>query len=142
LPRGPFPAARATEIAARTVSYFIEHWQRHGFGVWAVVDKASGAVIGQCGLNNLAEAPETEVLYLLDRPFWRQGLATEAAQASIDAGFDDVGLQRIVGLTVPDNLASQQVLHKIGLRYEKDATFFGMRMRYFSLDASHRRFID
>jgi RimJ/RimL family protein N-acetyltransferase len=138
LPRGPFAPERARDIAARTISHFSEHWGRHGFGVWAVVDEASGALIGQCGLNNLAEAPETEVLYLLDWPFWGQGLATEAAQAAGDVAFHQVGLKRIVGLTAPENVASQRVLGKIGLHYERDAMFFGMTVCYFA--ASHPKF--
>lgn len=134
LPRGPYPAERAHDIAQRTISYFIEHWQRRGFGVWAVVDKASGDLIGQCGLNVLEEAPETEVLYLLDRPYWGRGLATEAARRAVLCGFHDVGLTRIVGLTKPENIMSQRVLEKAGLRYERDATFFGMTVRYFIVE--------
>jgi len=138
LPRGPYPAARAPDIARRTIEYFMQHWERHGYGVWAVVEKASGDLIGQCGLNILEEAPETEVLYLLDRPYWGRGLATEAARSAVAAGFKDVGLERIVGLTVPDNAASQRVLTKIGLRYERDATFFGITVRYFAMNRQPR----
>jgi RimJ/RimL family protein N-acetyltransferase len=138
LPRGPYANDKAPDIARRTIEYFIGHWREHGYGVWAVVDRDSGRLIGQCGLNNLKEAPEVEVLYLLDRPFWGRGLATEGARAALDVGFDQLGLQRIVGLTVPENLASQRVLQKAGLHYEKDATFFGMQVRYFALEAGAR----
>lgn len=138
LPRGPYPAEKAPEIAQRTVAYFIEHWEKLGFGVWAVTDAVSGALIGQCGLNHLAASDEFEVLYLLDRPFWGVGLATEAAQAAVDVGFDWVGLERIIGLTAPENVASQRVLRKIGLRYEEDAQYFGMQVKYFALDRSAR----
>ena len=134
LARGPYAADKARDGALRTISYFIEHWESHDFGVWAVVDKVSGALIGQCGLNTLQEAPEVEVLYLFDRPYWGRGLATEAAQAAVDAGFDHVGLARIVGLTRPENTASARVLQKIGLRYEKHARFFGLDVLYFALD--------
>jgi [ribosomal protein S5]-alanine N-acetyltransferase len=138
LPRGPYPAEKAPEIAQRTVAYFIEHWEKLGFGVWAVTERASAALIGQCGLNHLAASDEIEVLYLLDRPFWGAGLATEAAQAAVDIGFDGVGLDRIIGLTTPQNLASQRVLHKIGLRYEDDAVYFGMDVKYFALNRAAR----
>ncbi|MBV8460798.1 MAG: GNAT family N-acetyltransferase [Candidatus Eremiobacteraeota bacterium] len=134
LPRGPFKADEALGIARRVIEHFITHWEDHGFGVWAVVEKTSGDLIGQCGLNTLAEAPETEVLYLLDRPYWGRGLATEAARSAVEIGFQAVGLQRIVGLTMPDNVASQRVLTKAGLRYERDATFFGVNVRYFAIN--------
>jgi RimJ/RimL family protein N-acetyltransferase len=138
LPRGPYAADQARDVALRTVSYFIEHWKQHGFGVWAVIDRASGALIGQCGLNTLEEAPEVEVLYLLDRLYWGRGLATEAAQVSVNVGFDLVGLQRIVGLTHPDNVASQRVLQKIGLHHKKRARFFGIDVFIFALDRDER----
>lgn len=138
LPRGPYPAEQAPEIAQRTVAYFIKHWEKLGFGVWAVTDARSGTLIGQCGLNHLAASDEIEVLYLLDRPYWGAGLATEAAQAAVDVGFDQLGLERIIGLTTPQNVASQRVLQKIGLRYEDDAQYFGMQVRYFALDRCAR----
>jgi ribosomal-protein-alanine N-acetyltransferase len=138
LPRGPYAADKARDVALRTISYFIDHWKKHGFGVWAVLDKESGALIGQCGLETLEEAPEVEVLYLFDRSYWGRGLATEAAQAAVNAGFDQAGLQRIVGLTHPDNVASQRVLRKIGLHYKKRARFFGIDVFYFDLDRVER----
>ena len=138
LARGPYPVDKARDAALRTISYFIEHWEVHDFGVWAVVEKASSTLIGQCGLNTLEEAPEVEVLYLLDRPYWGRGLATEAAQTAVDVGFDHVGLPRIVGLTRPENIASQRVLQKIGLRYERRARFFGLDVLYFALDREER----
>ena len=134
LPRGPFKADEARGIARRVIEHFIKHWEDHGFGVWAVIEKTSGDLIGQCGLNTLAEAPETELLYLLDRSYWGRGLATEAARSAVEIGFLAVGLQRIVGLTMPDNVASQRVLTKAGLRYERDATFFGVNVRYFAIN--------
>lgn len=138
LPRGPYPADKAAEIAQRTVAYFIEHWEKFGFGVWAMTDSATGALIGQCGLNHLEASDEVEVLYLLDRPYWGIGLATEAAKAAVDVGFDRIGLERIIGLTTPQNLASQRVLQKVGLRYEEDAVYFGMQVRYYALDRAAR----
>ncbi len=95
-------------------------------------------LVGQCGLNLLVEAPEVEVLYLLDRPYWGRGLGTEAARSAVDVGFDQVGLDRIVGLTMPANLASQRVLQKAGLHYEKMARFFGIEVRYFAVNKDHR----
>jgi RimJ/RimL family protein N-acetyltransferase len=138
LPRGPYPADKAHDIALRTVSYFIEHWEQYDFGVWAVLDKASGTLIGQCGLNTLEESSEVEVLYLFDRSYWGHGLATEAAQLAVNVGFDHVGLQRIVGLTHPDNIASQRVLQNVGLRYQKRARFFGIDVFYFAVDRAER----
>jgi len=138
LPRGPFASADVPAISRRVIDHFISHWQRHPFGTWAVVDQSSGAFVGQAGLNRLQEAPEVEVLYALAKPWWGRGLASEAARAAVGFGFDEAGLERIVGLTLPGNVASERVLANAGLHYEKDATFFGMRVRYFALDRAAR----
>lgn len=134
LPRGPFLPQDARAISERILNHFLEHWQRHGFGAWGLLDKASRQLIGQCGLNYLPESPEVEVLYLLAQAAWGRGLATEAARASVSYGFETVGLERIVGITMPENIASQRVLEKAGLRYEKDAMFYGVHAKYFALN--------
>ncbi|HLW37738.1 MAG TPA: GNAT family N-acetyltransferase [Candidatus Eremiobacteraceae bacterium] len=134
LPRGPFAPEEARAISTRVLDHFIGHWERHEFGVWGVVEATTGLLIGQCGLNYLPDNPEVEVLYLLARAAWGRGLATEAACASVQYGFEVVGLNRIVGITMPENVASQRVLTKAGLRYEKDAMFYGIHAKYFALN--------
>lgn len=134
LPRGPFAPEQARAVSERVLTHFIAHWEEHGFGAWAVVEKATGRFVGQCGLNYLPDDPEVEVLYLLAQAVWGRGLATEGARASVGYGFDQAGLARIVGITMPENIASQRVLEKAGLRYEKDGTFYGVHARYFALN--------
>ena len=53
------------ERAGRVLKYFGEHWQKHGFGDWAVTAKADGELIGHCGLNFVPEVGEVEVEYSL-----------------------------------------------------------------------------
>jgi len=98
----------------------------------------SGVLLGQCGLNHLPPGDEIEVLYLLERACWGQGLATEAAAAALRCGFDELSLERIVGITLAGNAASQRVLEKVGLRYEKDARFFDCDCRYYACDRPKR----
>lgn len=134
LARGPFNPQDAREVSARVLKHFINHWQVHGFGAWAAIDKTTQLLIGQCGLNYIPDHPEVEVLYLLARAAWGRGLATEGARAAVRYGFEQVGLQRIVGITMPANVASQRVLEKAGLRYEKDGVFYGVHAKYFALN--------
>jgi RimJ/RimL family protein N-acetyltransferase len=101
------------------------HWDQWGYGWWAVCLKDAPKVIGWCGLGYLEESGETEVLYMLDTPFWGKGIATEAARASLRYGFEKTDLQRIIALSFPENIASQRVMQKCGLRYEKEAPYFG-----------------
>ena len=75
------PKTMTREESSQQVSQFISHWQQRGFGLWAVEEKASGAFIGRIGLMVHDDWPEgehkTEVGWMLDRPHWGRGLATE-----------------------------------------------------------------
>ncbi len=96
------------------IAQFMRHWEEHGFGLWAVEEKASGAFIGFIGLLYQEEWPEgehkTEVGWRLDRSFWERGLATEGARASVRHGFERLDLERIISITVPQNGASRRVM--------------------------------
>jgi RimJ/RimL family protein N-acetyltransferase len=62
----------------------------------------------------------------LGKPYWGRGLATESAEAGLDFGFITLGLQEIIGIVHPENIASQGVLKKIGMQFVKQAQYFGM----------------
>jgi RimJ/RimL family protein N-acetyltransferase len=95
----------------------IADYQKHGFGRWACVLKKSGEVIGFAGLKYLDELKEVDIGYRLLPGYWGFGLATEAARAAIAHGFARLGLQMIIGLVLPDNVASVRVLEKCGLMF-------------------------
>ena len=127
------------EIVEKWVNHHWQHWQDHGYGWWAVASKQGGQLLGWCGLNILDETGETEVLYLLKRAVWGQGLASEAARASVDYGFREVKLDKIVGLVHPENFASQRVLEKCGLTYETKLHMWGMDLLRYIIYATHRQ---
>ena len=83
-----------------------------------VCDRADGQVIGQSGLRFVDEVGETEILYAYSRSSWGRGLATEAGRATLDFGFEQTPLQRIVAYAVPDNTASTRVMEKLGMTDE------------------------
>ena len=125
LARGPFLGAEAARRSRLALGLFIDHWKEHGFGVWAVIDRASGALIGQCGLKYLPESPEVEILYALDTPYWGQGIATEAAQAALRHGFEWTRLDRIVAVAMPRHHRSLRVMEKLGMSYEGMVEVYG-----------------
>jgi RimJ/RimL family protein N-acetyltransferase len=106
------------EAAERELGRIIGHWKRHGYGRWAVVH-GDGRMIGWCGIEYLKELGETEIAYLLDRGYWNRGYATEAARFSVEFGLDELGLEKIIALAFPENIASRRVMEKIGMVYEK-----------------------
>jgi ribosomal-protein-alanine N-acetyltransferase len=98
-----------------------------------VTDKITGQFIGHCGLNFVLEAGEVEVLYALRTDRWGQGIATEAARASVRFGFENANLVRLIALAVPENIASRRVMEHLGFVYEKDTHHFGLDLVQYAL---------
>ena len=83
--------------------------------------KETGKFIGRCGLLpwTIDGQNEVEVAYTIARNYWGQGLATEAAQAILNYGFEKLGFSRLICLIDEKNIASQRVATKIGMAFEK-----------------------
>ncbi len=92
------------------------------FSLWATVEKKTNRFIGRCGLLawDLEGRKETEVGYMIAKSHWGSGHATEAARAVRDYGFERLGFDRLISLIHPDNVASQRVATKNGMRHERD----------------------
>jgi RimJ/RimL family protein N-acetyltransferase len=115
---------------ASTAAYLerhVVHWSEHGFGFWMLRDRATDASAGLAGLRclRLDDIDEVEVGYGFLPAFWGRGLATEIAMACVDHAFDRLQLPSLVALTKDSNVASQQVLRKAGLTYDRDVTHEG-----------------
>jgi ribosomal-protein-alanine N-acetyltransferase len=116
---------------AGTVAYLemnVKHWADHGFGMWMLRDRASNAVVGRAILRHLdvEGVDEVETGYGFKPEYWGRGLATEVAEACVRIGFDQLGLDSIVAITTPANIASQRVMQKAGLAYERDILHAGV----------------
>jgi len=98
------------------------YYAQYGFGLWATVEKETGAFIGRCGLLpwTIEGRSEVEVAYMLAKAWWGQGLATEAAQAILTYGFEKLPVTRLICLIDASNQASVSVATKIGMTYERD----------------------
>jgi RimJ/RimL family protein N-acetyltransferase len=108
------PMSRADSDAL--LARFRDQMEHAPYGRWAVEHRATGELVGFLGLGNHPVAPEgPEIGWRFGPTWWRQGLATEAATAVRDLAFDRLGLERIVSVTVPDNVASLGVMRRIGL---------------------------
>ena len=117
----------ATEVAlAAFHPMLVEHWERHGFGPFAlesVEAGSAGAFLGFAGvaypayLPALAERPE--IGWRLARAAWGRGLATEAALAARDHAFAVLGLPELIAIVHPENERSQAVARKLGMHVER-----------------------
>ncbi len=134
------------EKAERYISHQLSHWEKYGYGHWAVTTPAEGQVVGWNGLEFLPETEETEVAYLLSRSARGKGIATEAARAAVEFGFHSAGLASIIGLVHPENEPSIRVLEKSGLRFIDNKVYFGMEMRRYRIERSefdeHRKALE
>ncbi len=94
----------------------------------------SGDLIGLCGLRFLPDFDGVEALWTIDPDHWGQGLASEAAAASLDYGFGPAGLQQIFAITLPDNLASRGVMEKLGMGYRRSLEWKGFPIVYYDIE--------
>lgn len=97
----------------------LDSYQRHGFGLYLVVEKSSCAAAGICGLIRRQSLDDVDVGFALLPEFWRRGYASEAAAAVIELGRTTFGLHRIVAVTQADNVGSIRTLQKLGMRFER-----------------------
>lgn len=88
----PDPTPPPIEKVKRFISNQKTHWEQYGYGNWGIVRDGEKEIIGWAGLQFLPETGETEVGYLLNRPYWGKGYATEAACLSIEFGFKKLPL--------------------------------------------------
>lgn len=117
---GPMSRDQTDELLARIRS----HWQQHGFGLYAVEVKDSGAFIGFIGLAIPSFLPDVlpavEVGWRLAREHWGKGYATEGARASVRFGFDELALRQIISIIDPGNTASIRVAERLEMARGRD----------------------
>ena len=100
--------------------YLNGHPEHPELGLWATIHKETGKFIGRCGLLpwEIDGKLEVEIAYLLDKTYWHQGLATDAALGIMKYGFENLNLSRLICLMHPENLASRRVAERIGMKLE------------------------
>jgi ribosomal-protein-alanine N-acetyltransferase len=113
------------EETAVRLRRMMDHWQAHGYGIWAVIRKEDRRFIGRCGIANVHDDEEHELVYTFARASWGQGYATEAARAAVEYGFMQLKFPRVIALAVAENLASRNVMRKLGMTFEKVIPFMG-----------------
>ena len=120
-----FPDGTQTyEQTKEEIEWIIDvYYGKYGYGLWATIYKETGAFIGRCGLIPWKSDDgklDIEVAYLLDKPYWGRGLATEAALAIRDYGFEQLGLPRLICMMYPDNVASVRIAEKMGMTLDHE----------------------
>ena len=114
-----------------TVAYLernLAHWREYGFGIWMLRARETRAMIGRAVLRHLDidGTDEIEVGYGFLPDWWGRGLATEIARACVQIGRERLSFGSMVAITLATNRASQRVMEKAGLTYERELIYAGL----------------
>jgi RimJ/RimL family protein N-acetyltransferase len=122
-----FPERLTPAQSDAQIAVFEEHFDQHGFGMWALELRASGELIGFTGMDlatyDAPFAPAVEIGWRLARHAWGAGYATEAALAALAFGFEELELDSIVAATTPANVRSRAVMERIGMTHDASEDF-------------------
>lgn len=124
-------------LVAREVEELMAHWERLGFGHWAIEERATGLMVGRTGIKRHDDwdlDPEnTEVGWLYARSRWGRGYATEAALAAVRFAFEELDRPEVISIAHVDNAASQRVMEKAGLKRQGERPWRGMDVAWWAL---------
>jgi ribosomal-protein-alanine N-acetyltransferase len=119
-----FDRAGVEEWIARNRRRYVEN----GHGLWAMILKSTGELIGDCGVTvqEVDGESELEIGYHLRRDHWGQGYATEAAQACRDWVFANRNVDHVISLIRPENMPSRRVAERNGMTIWKEIDWRGL----------------
>jgi ribosomal-protein-alanine N-acetyltransferase len=124
------------ETAEEVVESSLASFGQHGFGFWTVSLRERDELIGFCGLRHFTDdfgaGPDVEILYGVAPAYWKQGIASEAAQAVLQFGFEQAGLETIQAGADPPNVASIRVMEKLGMRFARQTCIHGLDAVYYA----------
>jgi RimJ/RimL family protein N-acetyltransferase len=104
---------------------FIASYEKHGYGLYAVVMLGTATLAGICGLVKRETLPQPDLGFAFLPAYWSQGLAREAAQATLQHARKTIGLKQILAVTHPENEASMRLLQKLGFTFQEMIQFPG-----------------
>ena len=115
----------------------LARYENDGFGRCAVIWRATGELVGDCGLvrTQVEGQDEIELGWVVRRSHWGMGIATEAGAAWRDHAFGELGLGRIVSMIGERNVASRRVAEKLGMRVEREAMWGGLTHLMYAMRA-------
>jgi len=126
---------RSFEVTKDYLKGYFADYKRYGFGLCAAILKATGRMVGRCGLIPVQKKTglEGELVFMLKKEYWGRGLATEFSRAMIGYAFEKLRLSRVYAKADKNNLAAIRVLEKIGMHLvrstPKEATYEICRSR-------------
>jgi [ribosomal protein S5]-alanine N-acetyltransferase len=130
-----YPASFSRNDVRCWIDRWIASYAENGYGLYAMVLKSTGDVIGDCGhaKQDVDGATEIEIGYHVLRMLQGRGYATEAARACLEYGFAKLGAKKLISLIRPENLPSRRVAEKMGMSVEKEISRKGFTHLVYSI---------
>ncbi|MEM9159155.1 MAG: GNAT family N-acetyltransferase [Verrucomicrobiota bacterium] len=128
-----YPTPYTEEKVRYWIDRFCESYVKNGFGLWIVVEKETGVVVGDCGLilQSLEGVDEVEIGYHFNKKYWGRGYATEAAAGCRQYAFEELGLKRVISLIRPENKPSWRVAERNGMKIERELIWWELKHRVY-----------
>jgi [ribosomal protein S5]-alanine N-acetyltransferase len=121
--------------SAEELGGHLRHQDRHGFALWAAEERATGELVGEVGLQLLeGRGPEVEIGWAVSAAGRGRGLAHEASARWLQAGFEELGLERIVAVVLPGNVASRRLSERLGMHEEGVRHVYGHEHVVYAID--------
>jgi ribosomal-protein-alanine N-acetyltransferase len=121
------------EAVTRRMGFYLECYEKFGFGQCLMIWKENGEPIGLSGLQPLENTGEIEVGYSIIPEYWRLGIGYECALAWLRHGFETAGLERIVAVADRENTGSWRIMEKCGMHFEGIQEHYGMPVVYYAI---------
>lgn len=126
-------ALQNPEMITKRLDFYLDCYEKHGFGLCAMHWKETGELFGWSGIQPLDGTDEIEVGYGMIPEYWRKGIGFECAKAWLDFGFKEKNLERIVAVASPENVGSWRIMEKLGMTREKYGEHYGMYCVFYAI---------
>ncbi len=128
----PLFPEREKELAY-TAAYRENVYESYGFGVWTVIEKTTGEIIGRVGISYRPGYPDPELGFMIGVPYQRKGFALETCKACLEFGREQ-SFDRIIALVQPGNAASEALCGQLGMEAQGETEDGGIRYTLFAID--------
>ena len=117
-----YPSPYDADGTVRWLKWSLDNYQKYGFGLWAIELKRSGKFIGDCGITmqNIDGQNLPEIGYHINKNYWRQGYAKEAAKAVRDWIFKNTSFYEVYSYMTYTNIASYSTAASVGMKRIKE----------------------
>lgn len=131
------------EEVADIINFIRQQYTDNGIGRWAIIDKKTNAFMGWAGLKLITNETNHhnnyyDLGYRLIKKYWGQGIATEAAIATLQYAFEKLNTNEVYAIADSDNTGSNKILKKIGFTFIEDFNLDSVKHNWYKIEYQNR----